>query len=644
MEKGSISSGLSLYWRGDRLAASCRAAATGDQSIASLLFRSLQGQRDQGMVDQSCWQLLIPYQVFAASAQDSDVAALTLLYLQVPQFVDLLLYLYESNNSRVTTSDQAFHRFCRLCVLLHRQFPDRPDQLYAQFADPRFGHLHANALGPSLLPSHLYAQPEPFLQYAQQLWVKGLYQQLHLAYLAFQICGRSVPASDFHLRIFTVLGEVERLERIFTALYHSYQHTIPSSSLSNLLFIALGQEKLDQQHVDALVESLRNSFPRQSIPSPPSSRPLSVSEKPLLAVVSADLRHHPVGRFWRPLVPALAQRFRLVHIFLNGTEGDELTAELRAHSFDWLRLSQADQPHLIQRLQQLAPQIALDLGGHTADNQHGWLHYRIAPVQATYLGFYGPTYARECDWWIVDRFLTPHIGQSYPGSEPQWACPFPSLCYDVVAHGLPDPDQLPLAASDPGILGSFNHTRKLTRHTIQRFGAILQGLPQSTLMLRSHSFYDPAVRRWFLQKFVDAGASPSQLLPLPYAPTAAEAMADFSRIQLHLDAYPVSGTTTTLDALAMGVPVLTQPTALYAGAISAALLEAAGLAEGIVSSESDLVPAATRLLQHYGQPQQRRALARRIRQGPLCAVDSMPQRFAAELGEMLKLATQTCAA
>jgi len=644
MELPVFPSGLFSYWLGNRLRASCIATAKGDQPTVQLLARSLHGQGDQCTAANNAWQEIESYRAFADAAQDGDAAALGRLYLGDPQFVDLLLHLYRLKNGDDTPRDLATQRFCRLCLLLHQRFSSRPDLLYGQFADPRFSHLHANALGPPLLPGHLYAQPEPFLQYVHQLWVKGLYQQLHLAYLAFQICGRSVPASDFHLRIFTVLGEVERLERIFTALYRSYQHTIPSSSLSNLLFIALGQEKLDQQHVNALVESLRISFPPQSIPPLPSSRPLSVSEKPLLAVVSADLRHHPVGRFWRPLVPALAQRFRLVHVFLNGTDGDQLTAELRAHSFDWLRLSQAEQPHLIQRLQQLAPQIALDLGGHTADNQHGWLHYRIAPVQATYLGFYGPTYARECDWWIVDRFLTPHIGQSYPGSERQWACPFPSLCYDVAAHGLPDPDRLPLSASEHGILGSFNHTRKLTRHTIQRFGAILQGLPQSTLMLRSHAFYDPAVRRWFLQKFVDAGASPSQLLPLPYAPTAAEAMADFSRIQLHLDAYPVSGTTTTLDALAMGVPVLTQPTALYAGAISAALLEAAGLPDGIVSSESDLLPAATRLLQHYRQPQQRRALARRIREGPLCAVDSMPQRFAVELGEMLKLATQACAA
>lgn len=636
-------SGLTAYWRGDRLLASCRASAASDASLAQLLQRSFGGMEP---AEQPVWASLEPYDHCAQAIATCDRSALRKLYCQHPYFLDLLLHLAQQATGPQRSREFAVQAFCRLCLLLHQRFPMRADQMYGQFADARFSHLHANALGPVLQPLDLYAQPEPLLQYAHQLWVKGAYEQLHRAYLSFQVCGRTVPASDFHLRIFTILGEAERLNSIFTALYHRYRDAIPASSLSNLLFIALGQEELPVEHVSSLVASLHRAFPDQPAPAapPPVQHPLRVDEKPLLAVVSADLRQHPVGRFWRPLVPALAQRFRLVHVFLNGTDGDQLTAELRAHSFDWVRLSQAEQPYLIQRLIELQPQIALDLGGHTADNQHGWLHYRIAPVQATYLGFYGPTYARHCDWWIVDRFLSPYISHSYPGAERMWFCPFASLCYDVAAHALPDLVNLRLTTSRSGVIGSFNHTRKLTRRTIQRFGALLHHLPESTLVMRSHSFYDPAVRRWFLQKFVDAGAAPGQLLPLAYAASAADAMADYARIQLHLDCYPVSGTTTTLDSLAMGVPVLTQPTRLYAGAISAALLEAAGVPEGIVSDDVDLVPRAANLLQRYRSAASRRALAQRIRSGPLCDTHAMPKLFAAELGEMLQVASLTATA
>ena len=64
-------------------------------------------------------------------------------------------------------------------------------------------------------------------------------------------------------------------------------------------------------------------------------------------------------------------------------------------------------------------------------------------------------------------------------------------------------------------------------------------------------------------------------------------MADYGRIHLHFDTFPVSGTTTTLDSLAMGIPVLTTPTPYYAGAISSAILEHAGLADHICSDPSN---------------------------------------------------------
>ena len=77
----------------------------------------------------------------------------------------------------------------------------------------------------------------------------------------------------------------------------------------------------------------------------------------------------------------------------------------------------------------MAPSLLLDLGGHTADNYPALLSHRLAAVQATYLGFYGPTYASCCDWWIVDHVLHRWLANSYPGAEQLWVLPGPSLCY-----------------------------------------------------------------------------------------------------------------------------------------------------------------------------------------------------------------------
>jgi predicted O-linked N-acetylglucosamine transferase (SPINDLY family) len=346
---------------------------------------------------------------------------------------------------------------------------------------------------------------------------------------------------------------------------------------------------------------------------------------------------HPVGRFWLPIARHLEKHFKLIHFAYNPLDDDLIRAELKQLSFQWHSLDVNNDPSPL--FAEIKPQFLLDLGGHTADNRPGILNHRFAPVQATYLGFYGPSYGLHCDWWILDNAIAPRVQHSYPGCEPIWALPGPSLCFDPNAHGLPPFEQLRYSEPDHPCLGSFNHTRKLTDSCIERFAAVLSSLDTATLLFRSHSFYDHAVRRWFLQRFIDAGVNPSQLQPIPYAVSGAESLLDYGRIHLHLDSYPVCGTTTTLDSIAMGIPVLTCPNHLYAGAISAALIEQAGFRDWICHDPVDLPAMAHDLFRRYRTAASRRALAAQVRSSPVCDTKAMPQMFASQLKEMLKVAS-----
>lgn len=356
-----------------------------------------------------------------------------------------------------------------------------------------------------------------------------------------------------------------------------------------------------------------------------------------MAIVSADLRLHPVGRFWLPIARELQRNFKLVHIAFNPLDDDEIRRELTGLSHRWLPLDGNTDPSPL--LAEIQPQMLLDLGGHTADNRPGILNQRHAPVQATYLGFYGPSYGLHCDWWILDNAIARWVEHSYPGSEPIWALPGPSLCFDPIAHGLPPLDKLRYSEPDHPCLGSFNHTRKLTDSCIERFAAVLSDLDTANLLFRSHSFYDHAVRRWFLQRFIDAGVNPAQLQPIPYAVSGPESLLDYGRIQLHLDSYPVCGTTTTLDSMAMGIPVLTCPNHLYAGAISAALIEQAGFSDWICHDPAALPSRARELAERYRSAASRRALAQQVRSSPVCDTKAMPKMFASQLKEMLRAAS-----
>jgi predicted O-linked N-acetylglucosamine transferase (SPINDLY family) len=128
------------------------------------------------------------------------------------------------------------------------------------------------------------------------------------------------------------------------------------------------------------------------------------------------------------------------------------------------------------------------------------------------------------------------------------------------------------------------------------------------------------------------------LQPIPYAPSAAESLLDYGRTHLHLDSFPVCGTTTTLDAMAMGVPVLTCPNHLYAGAISAALIEQAGFDDWVVDDAAELPTRAAVLAERYKSAAARRELAAQVRRSPVCDTAATPAMFADQLTAMLRSA------
>lgn len=566
------------------------------------------------------------------------------LIQQDPDYPDpLLLWAIRVVLPTASCHQKRRHHLQRIGWLLLRQFPGRLDLLLALVMAESASDVLRSLPNQLLSASAYYTNVQVSIVHVQSLWMKGAYGSLFLVYLSYQMHARWFPSSDYVLRCFTVLGEIDRVDMLFRALYERHAAELQPITLSNMLFTALGLERVDQGYVAQLVGHWRRLTRANDLSLPHAesrSSRLSVQERPTLLVVSADLRMHPVGRFWLPVVQKLRHHYRVVHLGFNPHDSDPIRDALQASSHGWHLLECTEHQAIDTLLKRIQPDILLDLGGHTADNRPGLLNRRYAPVQATYLGFYGPSYGEQCDWWVLDAAIARRVRDSYPGGEPIWELPGPSLCYDPSSHGLPDLDSIVYSEPDHPVIGSFNHTRKLTSTCIQRFGSVLQELPQAVLQFRSHSFADPAVRRWFLRQFLDAGIGPEQLQPLTYAPSGKDALRDYGRIHLHLDSYPVSGTTTTLDSLAMGIPVLSSPNNLYAGAISAAILEHVGLEEMVCEHPRDLPGKARELCRQYTSAAARRQLAARVRNSAVCDTRGMPAMFAKQLGLMLRRVSQ----
>ena len=579
-----------------------------------------------------------PFQRFQELLPEpTDAVTSRAQYLLAPDCPDSLL-LWALVRHLPTTGDigglRRLHMLSRTALLLMHRFPKRPDLPYQLLLLEPTGSMLKSAPNGMLRLGQWYSKPHSYMSQLHVAWAQGRYEDMWLGSLQSQVDGRYFPLSDHHIRGLSVIGEADRALGLFQRLYDRNPSEFQIGSLSNMIFMALGCEQIPRlfvktlaEHFARLAQSAIVDLPHQ----PPLPQRLDVHERPLMVVVSSDLRNHPVGRFWLPIARKIRSHFRLIHVAGHPRDNDSIRSELQQLSHEWWPLEATEVSEMAHRIRSYAPSLLLDLGGHTADNHPLLLSHRLAAVQASYLGFYGPTYASCCDWWIVDQVLERWLSNSYPGSEKIWALPGPSLCYLPTLHGLPDVNDIQYQEPSHLVFGSFNHTRKLTRTSQKRFGEVLHANPDAVLQFRSHSFHDPAVRRRFLIRFQDMGIAPHQLHPLPYAPSSAAAMADYGRIHLHLDSFPVSGTTTTLDSLAMGIPVLTCPTPYYAGAISSAILEHAGLEDHVCSDPALLPRHARWLAERYRSSASRRELALKVRQSPICDDQVMPQMFMEQL-------------
>ena len=90
-----------------------------------------------------------------------------------------------------------------------------------------------------------------------------------------------------------------------------------------------------------------------------------------------------------------------------------------------------------------------------------------------------------------------------------------------------------------------------------------------------------------------------ELLPWELSPHAHLAL--YNRIDIALDTFPYHGTTTTCEALWMGVPVITHAGATHASRVGVSLLSNVGLSDFIATSYEDYVEKAVSLTHDLGK-------------------------------------------
>lgn len=403
-----------------------------------------------------------------------------------------------------------------------------------------------------------------------------------------------------HVNLGLALQDLGRLDDAVASFRRSLELTPDSAQahnnlgaalLDNLLFVRLYQP--DQPAASMLAEArrfgdlvARNARPYASWPnSPQPTRCLRVG------LVSGDLCSHPVGYFLESMLPALVAPSPVRLEFFGypcQSRSDAVTARIKACCRGWHSAVGLNDERLARRIREDGIDILVDLAGHTAHNRLPMFAWKPAPVQVSWLGYLATTGVTAIDYVIADPWTLPE-SDAPNFTEKIWRLPESYLCF------RPDID-LPVAAT-PALangyvtFGCFNNLTKMNDAVIAQWARILQAVPGSRLFLKTKQLNQTtsheAVRARFAAQGIDAG----RLVLEGHSPRT-ELLSTYGRVDIALDPFPYPGITTTVEALWMGVPVLTMAGRHFLSRQGVGIATHAGLPDWIATDADDYVAKA----------------------------------------------------
>ncbi len=290
------------------------------------------------------------------------------------------------------------------------------------------------------------------------------------------------------------------------------------------------------------------------VPALFAERDRAPARKLRIGYVSGDFSRHPVGFLLRDILRHHDASQFAIHCFSMLIRPEEALPELREAADTWEDIFFLDDDEVNELIRKAEIDILVDLSGHTAFHRLLVFARRPAPVQAEWIGYFHSTGMRAMDYFITDPGTTPPDGGQLFSETPVFM-PHTRFCYGPPDYA-PEVAAPPVAKSGAITFGSFNRLPKMTDELVTAWCRILLAVPKSRLFIKSGALSDTQARNRLLARFERQGIAPERL-DLREGSAHAEMLGEYGDIDIALDTFPFNGGMTTLEALWMGVPVVT---------------------------------------------------------------------------------------
>ena len=321
------------------------------------------------------------------------------------------------------------------------------------------------------------------------------------------------------------------------------------------------------------------------------------TEKIRIGYYSSDFKEHPVAYLTADLFEMHDRnKFEVIAFSLASNPISEIKTRLTKSFDQFIEVSEKTDKEIAELSRSLGIDIAVDLGGHTANSRLSIFSYRAAPIQINFLGYPGTLGVEYIDYIIADESIIPRAHMSDYVEKicflPNSYLPFdPKRARSVeiftrAGSGLPE---------DAFVFSAFNAAYKINPDIFASWMHILSNVSGSVLWLAE-------VNEWARENLAEEAKRfsihPSRLIFAKRTERIEDHLERQKMADLALDTYPYNGHTTTIDSLWSGVPVLTLKGRSFASRVAASLLTTIGLPELITTSRTEYEVKAIQLASH----------------------------------------------
>ena len=351
-----------------------------------------------------------------------------------------------------------------------------------------------------------------------------------------------------------------------------------------------------------------------------------------IGYVSPDLRRHPVSAIFAPILAAHDRSEVEVVCYYNFAAEDAVTLRLKSLAAQWRAVAGIDDDALCEQIRRDRVDILVDLAGHTMHNRLLAFARKPAPLQVSWLGYFNTTGLATMDYFLSDPWSSPP-GQERHYVEQLLRLPHTRFCFEPPDY-LPEVSALPAERRGRITFGSLNNLSKVNEKVLALWAKVLHAVPGSRLLLQASALDDAPNRARFGALCAKFDIASDRLELRGFVPME-QAAATYAEIDIALDPFPFCGGMTSLEALWLGVPVITLAGETIASRQSASMLMNLGLPELIAQDSAQYVDAAARLARDLPRLAGLRAsLRRRCAASPLADYGAFARALEAAYRQM----------